>query len=106
VDEAGNIGRYLETIQNLDVRDRPRNWSCDRPAHLKSGISNYSNKNWSELYAESFALYTTDPATLKLLRPNPYWKNDFPVQSSNDDTIYFRDANAVDCYIVHPQEPL
>ncbi|MFN8444202.1 MAG: DUF4157 domain-containing protein [Caldilineaceae bacterium] len=40
--------------------------------HLKGGISDYGSTNWTELYAESFALYTTDPATLKLLRPNLY----------------------------------
>jgi hypothetical protein len=36
------------------------------------GISDYGNTNWTELYAESFALYTTDPSTLQLLRPNIY----------------------------------
>lgn len=40
--------------------------------HLKGGISDYGNTNWTELYAESFALYTTDPSTLQLLRPNIY----------------------------------
>jgi hypothetical protein len=40
--------------------------------HLKGGVTEYSNTNWTELYAESFALYTTDPATLKLVRPNIY----------------------------------
>jgi hypothetical protein len=40
--------------------------------HLKGGISDYGNTNWTELYAESFALYTTDPKTLELLRPKIY----------------------------------
>jgi Domain of unknown function (DUF4157) len=40
--------------------------------HLKGGISDYGNTNWTELYAESFAVYSTDPSTLKLLRPNIY----------------------------------
>jgi hypothetical protein len=40
--------------------------------HLKGGISDYGNTNWTELYAESFALYSTDPSTLALLRPNIY----------------------------------
>lgn len=48
--------------------------------HLKGGLSEYSNKDWTELYAESFALYVTDPATLKLLRPNiyAYFAKQFP----------------------------
>jgi hypothetical protein len=40
--------------------------------HLKGGVTEYSNTNWTELYGESFALYITDPATLKLVRPNIY----------------------------------
>jgi hypothetical protein len=40
--------------------------------HLKGGVTEYGNTDWSELYAECFALYTTDPATLKLIRPNVY----------------------------------
>lgn len=40
--------------------------------HLKGGISDYGNTNWTELYAESFAVYSTDPSTLQLLRPNLY----------------------------------
>jgi hypothetical protein len=51
--------------------------------HLKGGVSDYSNTNWTELYAESLALYTTDPATLKLIRPNiyAYFAAKFPRQT-------------------------
>ena len=35
-------------------------------------ITEYSNKEWQEYYAESFSLYTTDPATLRRLRPKVY----------------------------------
>lgn len=51
--------------------------------HLKGGVSDYSNTNWTELYAESLALYTTDPGTLKLIRPNiyAYFAGKFPRQT-------------------------
>lgn len=51
--------------------------------HLKGGVSDYSNTDWTELYAESLALYTTDPATLKLIRPNiyAYFAGKFPRQA-------------------------
>lgn len=35
-------------------------------------ITNYSNKEWQEYYAESFSLYITDPGNLQRLRPNVY----------------------------------
>jgi hypothetical protein len=49
-------------------------------AHLKGGVTEYANTDWTELYGESFALYTTDPATLKLIRPNlfAYFAAKFP----------------------------
>lgn len=48
--------------------------------HLKGGVTEYGNQNWTELYAESFALYVTSPATLALIRPNiyKYFKARFP----------------------------
>lgn len=48
--------------------------------HLKGGLTEYSNKNWEELYAESFAYYVTSPATLNLIRPNiyKYFQTRFP----------------------------
>lgn len=48
--------------------------------HLKGGATEYANTDWSELYADCFALYTTDPATLKLIRPNihAYFLAKFP----------------------------
>jgi Domain of unknown function (DUF4157) len=49
-------------------------------SQLKGGVSEYGAKDWTELYAESFALYTTDPMTLKLIRPNihAYFAGKFP----------------------------
>jgi hypothetical protein len=51
--------------------------------HLKGGVSDYSNTNWTELYAESLALYVTDPATLKLIRKTiyAYFAQRFPRQA-------------------------
>ncbi|MFN8468426.1 MAG: DUF4157 domain-containing protein [Caldilineaceae bacterium] len=51
--------------------------------HLKGGVSDYSNTNWTELFAESLALYATDPATLQLIRPNiyAYFSKQFPRQA-------------------------
>lgn len=39
---------------------------------LKQGLTEYSNTNWLELYAETYALFVTDPNTLELLRPKIY----------------------------------
>jgi hypothetical protein len=49
-------------------------------AHLKGGPTEYATKDWTELYAESFALYVTDPETLKLIRPSiyAYFEKRFP----------------------------
>lgn len=44
-----------------------------RDAAAKDGtarLTPYSEQAWEEFFAESFALYRTDPATLKRLRPN------------------------------------
>lgn len=35
-------------------------------------ITEYSNKEWQEYFAESFSLYIADPDTLQRLRPNVY----------------------------------
>ena len=35
-------------------------------------ITEYSNKEWQEYYAESFSLYISDPGTLERLRPNVF----------------------------------
>ena len=37
---------------------------------LTGGPTEYSNSNWEDIYAESFAIYVTDPELLKLTRPN------------------------------------
>jgi hypothetical protein len=52
-------------------------------AHLKGGPTEYATKNWTELYAESFALYVNDPETLKLIRPSmyAYLEKQFPRKS-------------------------
>lgn len=36
---------------------------------LKGGTTEYANKNWTELYADSFSLYVADPDLLALIRP-------------------------------------
>ncbi len=46
-----------------------------RQAAQKDGgkrITEYSNKEWGEYYAESFSLYISDPSTLQRLRPNVF----------------------------------
>jgi hypothetical protein len=35
-------------------------------------ITKYGDTNWSEHYAEAYAMFITEPATLKLLRPNVF----------------------------------
>lgn len=39
-------------------------------ATLTGGPTEYSDHDWEDVYAESFALYATDPELLKLIRPN------------------------------------
>lgn len=41
-------------------------------SHLAGGPTDYANKGWQDMYAESFALYNTDPDLLSRMRPNIY----------------------------------
>jgi Domain of unknown function (DUF4157) len=47
---------------------------------LRGGITGYSNTDFSEYYAEAFSLYSLDPTTLQLIRPNifKFFKAQFP----------------------------
>ena len=45
------------------------------PTHattLAGGPTEYAGSNWEDMYAESFALYNTDPELLRLIRPHIY----------------------------------
>jgi hypothetical protein len=93
---ATSIWEIAERITKVDVEFRkvagkdgvaPTTAGITKPSGakqttslLKGGVSEYSNKNWTELYAESFALYTTDAVTLKLIRPSiyAYFASKFP----------------------------
>jgi hypothetical protein len=50
-------------------------------APLAGGITSYSNTDWQELFAESFALYVNDPNLFRVLRPNlyQYFVSKFPL---------------------------
>jgi hypothetical protein len=39
---------------------------------LSGGLTEYGQTSWKELFAESFALYTTDPDLLRAIRPNVF----------------------------------
>lgn len=41
-------------------------------SNLTGGPTEYSNNDWEDVYAESFALYITDPELLKRIRPRLY----------------------------------
>jgi hypothetical protein len=41
-------------------------------AHLSGGITEYSDKDFMELFAESYALFVLDPDKLRLLRPKTF----------------------------------
>ncbi|MEQ1741295.1 MAG: DUF4157 domain-containing protein [Candidatus Nitrotoga sp.] len=41
-------------------------------ASISGSVTNYGNTNWEEAFAEAFALYATDPALLKSLRPKTH----------------------------------
>jgi hypothetical protein len=42
------------------------------PGALSGGATPYSDVNYEEMFAEAFALYTSDPALFQKLRPNTY----------------------------------
>ncbi len=48
---------------------------------LTGGITSYSNTDWQELFAESFALYVNDPNLFRILRPNlfQHFSSKFPL---------------------------
>lgn len=52
---------------------------------LTGGPTAYSNTDWQELFAESFASYVTDPALFQLLRPNlfAYFSRRFPLPAAS-----------------------
>ncbi len=66
------------------VNNKKANTAFRRAAVLDGGtrISSYSDDAWEEYFAESFALYITDPRTLENLRPkvSKYFKKSFPKQ--------------------------
>lgn len=41
-------------------------------AGISGGVTRYSDVNYEELFAESYAIYMTDPDRLRLMRPNVY----------------------------------
>ncbi len=41
-------------------------------ASISGGVTDYGNTNWEEAFAEAFALYTTNPALLKSIRPKTH----------------------------------
>lgn len=89
--QAASGAKWKETWTKEDGKKK-RIWQIDerlsttkkiafREAALKDGIkvsggalvqgtSEYGNTDWTELFAENFALYVTAPSTLKLIRPN------------------------------------
>ena len=66
---------------------RPGRAAADK---LTGGITAYSNTDWQELFAESFALYVNDPNLFRVLRPNLYQyfatKFPLPAQSSTSSS--------------------
>lgn len=93
---SGQNGPWQETEARTRQRDGAFRQACVRdgaavrrgtggaPATLSGGVTDYGNTDWGELYAESFALYTRDPAALQLLRPTvyQYFLDRFPRQAA------------------------
>jgi hypothetical protein len=69
------------------VADEPSPDSEFQAAARRDGgvrITDYAGKNWSEFFAETFALYLTDPEELRILRPNlsAYFEKRLPRERS------------------------
>jgi len=63
---------------------------------LTGGITSYSNTDWQELFAESFALYVNDPKLFRTLRPNlyQYFVAKFPLPAAAPATTSATGAGA------------
>jgi hypothetical protein len=55
-----------------ELKDDPKANTKFQKAAAGKRISPYAEDSWEEYFAESFALYITDPDTLKRLRPKIY----------------------------------
>ena len=53
---------------------------ADPTGKLSHGITDYSEKDWAENFAENFSIYVADPGLLRWLRPNVfgYFQSAFP----------------------------
>jgi Domain of unknown function (DUF4157) len=53
---------------------------ADPAGKLAHGITDYSERNWTENFAENFSIYAADPELLSWLRPNvfSYFQRSFP----------------------------
>ena len=72
VTESGMRFQPEKGTGNTELRDDPKAASAFKTAAQAASavrISPYAEESWEEYFAESFALYITDPATLKRLRP-------------------------------------
>ena len=63
---------------------------------LTGGITSYSNTDWQELFAESFALYVNDPNLFRVLRPNlyKYFVGKFPLPAQTSTSTSSTGAGA------------
>ena len=71
--ESGHVSRPGPS--GKEIVEDPKAKTDFREAARKDGgvrISPYAEKSWEEFFAESFAVYITEPATLQRLRPNIY----------------------------------
>ena len=59
---------------------RPRKTSAETTATLKGSPTNFGDTDWKELFADTFALYVTDPSLLKAIRPtiHDYFLKTYP----------------------------
>jgi len=49
-----------------------RTLSTGDTAHLSGGVTEYSDVDFQEMFAESYALFVLDPEKLRLLRPKTF----------------------------------
>jgi hypothetical protein len=67
--DSGSLFPRTGSTTPVDFKDDPKAGTAFKTAAAGTRVSPYAQDSWMEYFAESFALYTTDPATLARLRP-------------------------------------
>jgi hypothetical protein len=72
---AGTDGDFRKAAKDDGVK-----LPTKKATFLAGGPSDYANKGWEDMYAESFSMYVTEPSLLELIRPkiHAYFLKKYP----------------------------